>query len=324
VAISWPEKDETNQLYYPLAVGAGVSPKPGWGGIRPGAAYAIYRDLCDEQEKKGWDGLNCPEGGVSDEQFESPMQIFWGIRAPKLNWEQYNLGVFCAGQKASLLKRMRNLVVATATNSIASTRETCPYLQFLRARDFMNSGFRNDPHNNAEVKRTLDAAFGSKPNEQPKIIFYGASFTGAEDAAWSPSHGRVPGVFMHAMALDNLLTLGDDYIREAEGFDPVFLLLNACVMLLVVATKILTQDFLVRRFRDQKLFCFAVSSAAGVLIFAAAMYISFVLLRFAPVNWLGFLGIFSSFKIFQFPWVEKAVVRFLAYVARLFQSASHG
>jgi hypothetical protein len=141
VAVTWPDKDETNLLYYPLASGAGESEKSGWSGIRPGAAYFIYRELCEKRDSKKWGLPHCPKRERFDEKFELPMQIFWGINAPKLNWEQYNLGVFCVGQEKSSWLRAWNFFAETFTDTIDITRENCPYSQFFREQDFMDSEF---------------------------------------------------------------------------------------------------------------------------------------------------------------------------------------
>lgn len=49
-----------------------------------------------------------------------------------------------------------------------------------------------------------------------KYLFVGAQVAGYNDYAQSPVHGRVAGVHMHAMALDNFLTYGNDYKQSAE------------------------------------------------------------------------------------------------------------
>jgi CHASE2 domain-containing sensor protein len=49
-----------------------------------------------------------------------------------------------------------------------------------------------------------------------KYVFVGANVPGHNDFAFSPVHGLIPGVHMHAMALDNFLTYGRDYKVNAE------------------------------------------------------------------------------------------------------------
>lgn len=48
-----------------------------------------------------------------------------------------------------------------------------------------------------------------------KIIFVGADVIGLDDIRISPVQGGVPGVFWHAMAADNLLSFGPEYLRES-------------------------------------------------------------------------------------------------------------
>lgn len=48
-------------------------------------------------------------------------------------------------------------------------------------------------------------------NLQSRHVLIGASVTGVNDSVQSPVHGAIPGIYLHAMALDNLLTYGMNY-----------------------------------------------------------------------------------------------------------------
>jgi len=49
-----------------------------------------------------------------------------------------------------------------------------------------------------------------------KAVVIGADITGIPDLVATPVHGLVPGAVWHGMALDNLIALGDGYLREAH------------------------------------------------------------------------------------------------------------
>ncbi len=49
-----------------------------------------------------------------------------------------------------------------------------------------------------------------------RVVMLGTALQGSNDRVLSPLHGHIPGVYMHAMALDNLLTYGDKYPRAAH------------------------------------------------------------------------------------------------------------
>jgi hypothetical protein len=66
-----------------------------------------------------------------------------------------------------------------------------------------------------------DLAAGSEEEEavlkqllQGRTVMVGTALANSPDRVQSPLHGRIPGVYLHAMALDNLLTYGAGYPRE--------------------------------------------------------------------------------------------------------------
>lgn len=73
---------------------------------------------------------------------------------------------------------------------------------------------------------------------QGRAVLVGARITGYPDWHLSPVHGQVPGVLLHAMALDNLLSLGPGYAREPGGlfafWMPVLVLLAVAVLVPLV------------------------------------------------------------------------------------------
>lgn len=83
-----------------------------------------------------------------------------------------------------------------------------------------------------------DATIGSKISN--KTILLGTARRFGGDYINSPINGRIPGVYLHAMALDNLLTYKSDYKRVtslslSSDFDNLRLLLLTAVSLAAVA-----------------------------------------------------------------------------------------
>jgi CHASE2 domain-containing sensor protein len=50
-----------------------------------------------------------------------------------------------------------------------------------------------------------------------RIVLVGANFPGTDDFVPSPVNGRVPGIYYHANAVENLLRFGKDYRSKPEG-----------------------------------------------------------------------------------------------------------
>ena len=78
----------------------------------------------------------------------------------------------------------------------------CPYNQVIPVRALKGQGFSPE-----ELHDALDG----------KIVLIGADLKAIGDNSFSPVHGRLPGVLVHAMALDNLISFDGQY-RENGDF----------------------------------------------------------------------------------------------------------
>jgi len=77
----------------------------------------------------------------------------------------------------------------------------CPYNQVISVRAFKGQGFSPEE---------LHDALGGK------IVMIGADLKAIGDNSFSPVHGRLPGVLVHAMALDNLISFEGQYRENGE------------------------------------------------------------------------------------------------------------
>lgn len=77
----------------------------------------------------------------------------------------------------------------------------CPYNQVIPVRAFKGQGFSTEE---------LQDALGGK------IVLIGADLKAIGDNSFSPLHGRLPGVLVHAMALDNLISFEGKYRENGE------------------------------------------------------------------------------------------------------------
>lgn len=89
----------------------------------------------------------------------------------------------------------------TTAGAVGPLPPLCPYTDVLPLRSFYG--------------------FGLTPGQlsvhlKGRVIMIAPSFVGQLDRSFSPMHGELTGVHMHAMALDNLLSLQDKYQRSEE------------------------------------------------------------------------------------------------------------
>lgn len=94
----------------------------------------------------------------------------------------------------------------------AETGNVCPYHDTMTANDIRTAVAYGtttpDPSRPWTGHYILDEIFGGRS------VFYGLQITGIADYVNSPTLGRMPGVYAHAMSLDNLLTEGTGFWRE--------------------------------------------------------------------------------------------------------------
>lgn len=140
-------------------------------------------------------------------------------------------------------------------------RQQCPYTITMQAQDLA------DPDKRGML--------------EGKMVLLGANVDGVNDQVETPVHGLLPGVFQHAMALDNLMKYGSAYYTRPPFQAWIFISL-AFVMSFFSSYLMVERE--IRGLRVQ------VIAAAVVLIVCTVLYFVF---RFAPQNWIGLLLVCS-------------------------------
>ncbi|WP_059410694.1 CHASE2 domain-containing protein [Cupriavidus basilensis] len=134
--------------------------------------------------------------GVKLEREEAPMALVWGVDNAGLP----RFAEWCrpyAGPGEVLPPALRALWAGDE-----ALKPICPYSRALTMRELK-------PATEADAQRLRERIDG-------RFVLIGTSMAGSNDLVASPVHGPIPGVFMHAMALDNLLTYGARYKRALE------------------------------------------------------------------------------------------------------------
>ena len=158
-------------------------------GARPSPALEMYRIFCARSEISGCDEIRTgsvmvlqwsrkPEPGRSDCSPDPDTLLGDAALAARITW---NGLVQRVGQDPDLV-------------------QVCYPFQTIRAVDL------------ARMSETaLKEAF------KDQLVLVGALFSDAPDTTISPVHGQLPGVFVHATALENLLNFGNGYWRADRG-----------------------------------------------------------------------------------------------------------
>lgn len=130
-----------------------------------------------------------------------------------------------------------------------------------------------------------------------RAVIYGADITAVNDVVASPVLGLLPGAHQHAMALDNLLTFGGAYWRDAPKLGILGLTAASLVEFGLAVLALAAGRYANWRIDRSALGCRARGGAALAFLFAAffaslatAVALSLAL-NWAPVNWIGLFAV---------------------------------
>jgi CHASE2 domain-containing sensor protein len=104
---------------------------------------------------------------------------------------------------------------------------------------------RKCPHTNTISVLHLLGHFDQKLKDQVvkgNAVFYGGSFEMAGDRVISPVFDDLPGVYLHAMAYDNLLTFGKDFKRAEQHGLSLSRVVNGLLLLFTIVLLLLVDQ----------------------------------------------------------------------------------
>lgn len=267
----------------------------------PTAAFALAERLCRGSEARDW----CPTN-LRPFPPERDLEVVWGARQPDYGaiaglpaGTPFTYIYDCRSLPQSLFARFRLSLLGGRD----ALRSDCPYSPTIEAHDVLFE--QGDPL----VEGIL----------RDRVVFYGGQLAGLPDFVLPPTHDLLPGVHIHAMAFDNLVTFGGDYIAREPIFSagslPHFLGRHRDeIVAVLVALLLYLQRYgefrlsgqaggapasggrllslLDQRFGLGRGTLFTLLRAAGwsLLILAVTLFwtwLTYSVFRMAPMNWLG-------------------------------------
>lgn len=252
----------------------------------PTAAFALYQEYA---------------GTVDPADFSQPMELIWGVRPHPLNRKWMSCEPEPAGPKTTALRVL--------SQGVESAKINCPYSATLTVKDLFTRASDRD------VERLVEG----------RIILYGAYIQGASDIVHAPTHTAQAGVYMHAMALDNLITWGEGYIRSLDqGRLNRALIIDLGLVMLVAALYLvyrrqqmslaemqqgvrgdagdsaaITGYWRELWIRLSRAGLFVISLVVVGSVVVMASYVAYQVMSLAPRNWLGYMGFIFILNIFS-------------------------
>lgn len=171
------------------------------------AAWALYQELCltPSPGNAAWAPPRCEEPPIQTRRdyadglllpsrldADEPFRIIWARGKTSRTKETF---AECAKSHGPFATIWHGL-----TEGFRSGLDTCPYADTVYLADLV------------EAARAKAAGRALPFDLSDKVVMYGASLSLSHDIITPPTHqGFLPGIYLHAMALNNLLTHGDAF-----------------------------------------------------------------------------------------------------------------
>ncbi len=185
------DREDQHDRRYPLSSNLGTGP-----GCRVrSAAASAYQHMSIRNRD---DDSTLPAPPPFDRAaYTDTMAVVWGTNTSPINSQTRDCLLEPHTETwVRVIDRAANRLLGNPS----SFKLRCPYHTTLSAGLFRSDSFRED----------------LEPLIRGRYVFYGIDRRYSYDHVVPPTHLSLPGVHLHAMALDNLITFGSEYVRVAD------------------------------------------------------------------------------------------------------------
>ncbi|WP_418642351.1 CHASE2 domain-containing protein [Vibrio chaetopteri] len=241
---------------YPLFVGRNL----------PTTATALYHEFCQQNTCTPIQSDNA-----------SPMSVRWNSNAAEILLSHRESE---CRERGTLLDVSLKAITSVIQNVLPWLEEepslqVCSPQRVLYADELLIMARSPNANEREQVRAMIEQS----------VILVGGQIEGIHDYVVSPVHGALPGVFFHAMALDNLITFGQNYTREDKNSDHINFTIWLIYITLLVTIKLFSEFNPTLRWLNERLWLMS-----GVFII---LVLGVVLgwFNYAPSSWVSILAL---------------------------------
>lgn len=290
---------------------------------RDSAALALFRHACAPEDCEAWQ-KSLQEAG---DRFDRPMQIEWGMVPSASNGFLEGCRYDAGDSSGAVFWKVLRTWIA---NGLSKAEEICPYMPQVSVGRLLAAQGGGDSQSGVSVLGP------------GKLLIYGQALKGVSAEVDPPTIHFVSSAYRHAMALENLLLRGADFLKteivlptvggnaaekddaENEPDPPRTVtpgtILNATFFLFAAIhalTSFSSERFLDNKDRPMKrrLLLALVANGFYLSILVTILLVQVIFLRLAPFNLFGLYALIATVRgltgSFYLNWMETSVARLL-------------
>ncbi len=151
-----------------------------------------------------------------------------------------------------------------------------------------------------------------------RIVFFGNERVADKDFFQNPIYGQIPGVFVHAMALDNLIKYDNKYFKHSDSKtlffnldsgDLIEIFILAFNLFLYLKFDESTQDAKNKKTAKKSMYISFFLILLCSIVILVGIYISHILLRNDPSNVIGLLATNLFFYVFTYSLILLLLIK---------------
>lgn len=236
-------------------------------------AFAMFKQYCKDNKDNLTEGI-CPEILSDDPKkfiennFGDPMVVVWGSKTRKQSQDYFainNDNIPC--NSPGILEQLFQLPWEMfKEDSERGKRYNCVFTDtvFSDGKLALNKSLEEDYIKN-------------------RYVFIGASMNMENDFIVNPVNGRVAGVYLHAMAFDNLINYQEHYAKGMGGFSKIFIETGVLVLYFFTIKKwnpVFTNFYFY-------IYAIGIKFVSPLFCGLGLAYIFWWIFKWAPADWLG-------------------------------------
>lgn len=200
-------------------------------------------------------------------EYEKEMFVYWKNSLDNSLYKEQSLSP-CTNNDGAVISSLKNLSMGLLGIDV---KEKC-YPHKVVYLDELQQMVSQGANGKKKIKAIFDDA----------TVLYGTDYIALGDRYNSPTHGTIPGIFYHAMALENLLEFNKNYFKSFSNWVHISLWATLSFMLILI-------------FYLKEKFKYIRSHQIIVVLILVAYLVTLIVLtlalRLAPANIIGLFGL---------------------------------
>lgn len=207
-------------------------------------AFSIFMELCKQDHSLNVCGSDLKSGVIPDGAFDREMEVRWLSSTPPLLHKTVSAPEELVNKECHNYENKDDIILIKFINRLYTASRNL----LIPVTNAINQALPAEYQENISklscppfITLSTEQATSDRWKEfiENKIVFFGHHLFSSRDSHETPAHGYMPGVYIHAMALENLLQYGSEYSKISDDYIGIFKISDVIELIIVIFLSLL-------------------------------------------------------------------------------------